>query len=432
MCTGNSRRLCCDVHCSPCHEKSFASHQKSKYLVDVEPRSVFRRCKKEFDFMCDCGHAFTSSLDNVSGNGSWCPYCGKKELCEYSDCEQCFENSFASHPKSKYLVDVEPRSVFKSTPDKHDFMCDCGHAFTASLSNVSTCKWCPYCAHQKLCEYSDCEECFKNSFASHPKSEYIFGVEPRTVFKSSNESFNFKCTCGHVFPSTLNHVSNGTWCPYCSNPPKKLCDDLNCEQCFKNSFASHPKSKYLVSLDPRTVFKSGYIKPEFICERGHKFSMLLGNVTCCEKWCPHCKHKTEDILCTFIETHYSSVQRQFSADWCKNKRFDVAVHELCVIIELDGPQHIDKQIKNWGTPDENRAKDIYKMKCANDNGYSVVRILQEDVLCDTYDWKTELMNVLHEYPFITNVYLCKNNEYSGHEELYKQETLILTKQEDES
>jgi very-short-patch-repair endonuclease len=160
--------------------------------------------------------------------------------------------------------------------------------------------------------------------------------------------------------------------------------------------------------------------------------MLLGNVTCCEKWCPHCKHKTEDILCTFIETHYSSVQRQFSADWCKNKRFDVAVHELCVIIELDGPQHIDKQIKNWGTPDENRAKDIYKMKCANDNGYSVVRILQEDVLCDTYDWKTELMNVLHEYPFITNVYLCKNNEYSGHEELYKQETLILTKQEDES
>ena len=30
------------------------------------------------------------------------------------------------------------------------------------------------------------------------------------------------------------------------------------------------------------------------------------------------------------------------------------------------------------------------MKCANDNGYSVIRLLQEDVFYDTYDWLEEL------------------------------------------
>jgi len=30
------------------------------------------------------------------------------------------------------------------------------------------------------------------------------------------------------------------------------------------------------------------------------------------------------------------------------------------------------------------------MKCANDNSYSVIRILQEDVFYDSYDWLSEL------------------------------------------
>ena len=35
-------------------------------------------------------------------------------------------------------------------------------------------------------------------------------------------------------------------------------------------------------------------------------------------------------------------------------------------------------------------RDKYKMKQANDNGYSVIRILQEDVFYDTYQWLDEL------------------------------------------
>ena len=55
------------------------------------------------------------------------------------------------------------------------------------------------------------------------------------------------------------------------------------------------------------------------------------------------------------------------------------------------------------------------MKCANDNGYSVIRILQEDVLYEKYNWFDELnqnIKKIIEEGFVQNIYLCKNNEYS--------------------
>lgn len=28
------------------------------------------------------------------------------------------------------------------------------------------------------------------------------------------------------------------WCPYCSNPPQRLCENDECKECFEKSFAS--------------------------------------------------------------------------------------------------------------------------------------------------------------------------------------------------
>jgi len=54
------------------------------------------------------------------------------------------------------------------------------------------------------------------------------------------------------------------------------------------------------------------------------------------------------------------------------------------------------------------------MKCANEKGFSVIRILQEDIFKDKYDWLTELCvnieNIINENR-VQNIYMCKNNEY---------------------
>ena len=51
---------------------------------------------------------------------------------------------------------------------------------------------------------------------------------------------------------------------------------------------------------------------------------------------------------------------------------------------------------------------------ANKNNFSVIRILQEDVFYDSYNWLDELkynINKIKEENKIQNIYMCKNNEY---------------------
>jgi hypothetical protein len=57
---------------------------------------------------------------------------------------------------------------------------------------------------------------------------------------------------------------------------------------------------------------------------------------------------------------------------------------------------------------------LYKMKCANENGFSVIRILQNDVYKDKYDWLNELISNIEKITRenrVQNIYMCKNNEY---------------------
>ena len=52
---------------------------------------------------------------------------------------------------------------------------------------------------------------------------------------------------------------------------------------------------------------------------------------------------------------------------------------------------------------------------ANNNGYSVIRILQDDVYNDRFEWLNELdeniQKIINDKQ-IQNIYICKMNEYN--------------------
>ena len=54
------------------------------------------------------------------------------------------------------------------------------------------------------------------------------------------------------------------------------------------------------------------------------------------------------------------------------------------------------------------------MNRAYENGISVIRILQEDVLNDIYDWKNELLQYIKLYEKPKFIYLSNNNEYNSY------------------
>ena len=213
-----------------------------------------------------------------------------------------------------------------------------------------------------------------------------------------------------------NITSKGNWCSYCSH--QKLCENKECNMCFNNSFDSVERSKYLndKNINPRMLFKSTNKKFNFNCDICKQiFSCQLAAITK-GIWCSFCVNKTELILYNELKVYYSTLKRQFKVNWCKNIRclpFDFVIEERKIIVELDGKQHFE-QIGNWLSPEETRKNDIFKMKCANENGYSIIRILQKDVYKNKYDWLKELRENIEtntNQNRVQNIYMCRNNEY---------------------
>ena len=337
----------------------FSQHPKAIFWSNinfVKPNEVALNSHKKFWFDCECGHTFESSLLNINKGNNWCGFCSypPKKLCINNDCKMCFNNSFASHEKSIYWSknnELTPRQLFKNADRrKFKFNCECGHKLEMVLKQISSQgHWCSYCSHQKLCDNEDCKMCFDNSFASVERSKYLNdkNINPRTLFKSTNKLFGFECDlCNKVFKSQLSGVTKGVWCSFCVN-------------------------------------------------------------------------KTEQILFNKLKEIYITLERQYRVEWCKNSKtnrflpFDFVLEERKIIIELDGKQHFE-QIGNWLSPAETRKNDLYKMNYANENGYSIIRILQKDVYYNKYDWLSELINNIEKITnekIVQNIYMCKNDEY---------------------
>nr|WQM86853.1 conserved restriction endonuclease [Marseillevirus cajuinensis] len=426
-------KLCGREECKPCFERSFSSHEHSKYLKEgqKDPLLIAKNSNEKFWFECrTCKHSFETVLYSVS-KGHFCPFCSNRKLCSSDKCKTCFEKSFASHEKAEFWSAEKnkqsSREVFASSGKKFWFECGkCKHSFEANLSNISKGSFCPFCSNQKLCSSDKCKTCFEKSFASHEKAEFWSAEKnkqsSREVFASSGKKFWFQCKkCSHPFEIGLNSVFAGRFCPFCSN--RKLCSSDKCKTCFEKSFASREKAEFWSAEKnnqrPREVFASSGKKFWFQCEKKHNFSIALNNVSS-GHWCSKCQNKTEAKIFSFLQEHFQDPVHQFKASWCKNPEtgkflpFDFCVSKT--IIELDGRQHYE-QVSNWQSPELTQKTDRYKEQCAIKNGYSVLRILQEDVWNDKTDWEKLLLEHVQDYdePIIKNFKKNLQDDVSLHD-----------------
>jgi len=81
----------------------------------LTPRQLFKGAdRKKYIFNCVCGHKLEIVVKNITSQGHWCSYCSHQKLCENINCNMCFNMSFASVERSKYLHDktINPRMLF--------------------------------------------------------------------------------------------------------------------------------------------------------------------------------------------------------------------------------------------------------------------------------------------------------------------------------
>jgi len=416
------------------YERSFARSDKAEFWSDknkVKPEDVYLCSNKEYWFNCsNCDHDFDICLNRIK-KGDWCLYCRGQKFCGDPKCKLCFSKSFASSEKAKFWSDKNEKSPFEvalNCRKKFLFKCgDCKHTFDDTLAHVNNGHWCGFCANRRLCGKKSCDTCFQKSFALHEKAEFWSSendLKPIQVFYCSHKKFKFDCNkCDHQFSASIHGITNGNWCPFCVS--RRLCEDDSCTQCYEKSFASHKKMKYWSlknEITPRDVFLHSDTSHFFNCNKcNREFTSRPGDISR-GRWCPFCKNKTEQKLYNFLANKYPSAIHCFKADWCLNKKtgqylpFDMYLPKSRIIIELDGRQHF-AQVSNWQDPQFTQERDIYKMKCANKNEYSVIRILQEDVYSNKYNWQSELcknIEKIRKMKSVTNIFMCKKNEYAGY------------------
>ena len=131
--------------------------------------------------------------------------------------------------------------------------------------------------------------------------------------------------------------------------------------------------------------------------------------------------KTEKKVEKFLTIYYSkSLICQFKPDWIKNPvsgrmlSFDFCIENI--IIELDGDHHFEINTRPGTNYNQNRQRDIYKMKKAIEHEYSIIRIYQPDVWNDIYDWKNKLLNNIIILQKLTKniLYMTYSTIYNRH------------------
>jgi very-short-patch-repair endonuclease len=336
--------------------------------------------------------------------GSGCLICSgayKKTSEEFIKVSKKLHGDIYDYSKVEYIgckikvkIICKKHGEFEQTPDSHVQGCGCNK--------------CAIVIRQ--------EDRLSNNEEFIEKSKIIHGEKyDYSKIEYINSVTNVVITCikhGDFYQTPNSHLC-GYGCKKCG-----VIQSSNIRKYNNDEFIEKSKIIHGEKYDYSKVDYFGYkIKVIIICKKHGEFLQSPG-----EHWagcgCPLCVNKTETKLYERLKPIYPSIIIQFKQEWCKKISylpFDFCIPELKIIIELDGIQHF-KQVSNWTSPEEQFENDIYKEKCANENGYSVIRLLQEDVFNDSYDWNMELCKAIENIKNnnkTKNIYLCKNDEYKN-------------------
>lgn len=371
-----------------------------------------------------CGEVFESSKEKVM-KGGW-----------HSGCAHGINNQLKTRTKlTLEEVDarckrcwLEERNDKPFTPHERGFgqrvkywyHCDvCNHEFQLAYDGMFRSGiWCSYCSptYKKLCGDVHCKWCWDNSVACNLDKYNLEWVasnnkEAHHVTKASSTKYNFKClTCNHVIelpPDKIECKGVDSCCKYCTH--QTLCSDDSCEMCKLNSASVYLKrtDMSIISNTPtelRTIFRTACVRVTCQCSvnNDHTWDVSLNNLA--KRGCPYCKCKTESIIKNELIKHFPKLKPQARFEWCKNQRclpFDFSLgNDTHILIENDGAQHYkDVPLFNKKMSlDEIRQRDNYKTKCALDNQYSVIRLVQQNVFADwekgSTDWVDSLLEAI--------------------------------------
>jgi len=371
----------------------------SKVDYNKSKEKVIIKCKEHGEF-------YQSPYVHVNQK-SGCKKCGTEITTK-----KCKSNTFEFIEKAKQVHKDKydySKVDYNVSIEKVIIICKIHGDFFQTPNNHLTGNGCKKCATELIIEKSK-----SSTFEFIEKAKKIHGDKydySMVEYNNSKKKVTIICKIhGEFKQPPADHLSK-KGCVLCG-----FCNSSKLNRSNTEEFIEKAKKKHGNIYDYSKVnYITNRTKVIIVCKNHGEFLIIpyyhLDGAGCC-----FCVNKTEGMLFEKMKNHYPTIISQFIQDWCKNKRFDFCIPEYKIIIELDGLQHF-KQVRNWKSPEEHFENDKFKEKCANENQYSTIRILQEDVYNNSYNWCQELCDAIEyvkESNKIQNIYLCKNGEYDNY------------------
>ena len=321
---------------------------------------------KKVWWLCNSGHESQTPI--YSRIKHRCPYCAGKKAVK--------ETSFGSlHPDLARYWDSEtngtltPFDLLPHSSKKCGFICEMGHLFQSTLSNIVLGKWCPYCSNKKVG--------FGNSLQdTNPQllKEWSFSknsLKPNELTGGSYKKVWWQCNNGHEWMAAVSSRKSGATCPYCANrlvgygnSLKDLFPDIAKQVDYEKS-----------PIDPTLIYARSDDRLWWKCKRGHSWKAQIKSRTVDGTGCRYCSSQTSSpeirIFCELKSIFSDALTREK----VNGMESDVLIPSLKIAIEYDGIYFHKDKID----------KDLAKKSNFEALGYTVIRAREVGLLCGLHD-----------------------------------------------
>ena len=345
--------------------------------------SKYVNCMSKLKYICKNGHTTEITFSKFR-IGQRCMKCAANERSHnFNYVKKFFEDRGCILLSEKYI----------NSSTKLKYICKNDHTTEITFSNFQQGQGCMACSGSEKHSYNYVKKFFEDRGCILLSKEY----------KNCDDKLEYICANGHETMTRFNSFSKGHGCMKCSGKEKH----------------SHEYVKSYFEKQGCDLLSTQYVnarsKLKYLCVNGHKTETTFVDFQRGQR-CRYCLNKTEEIILKFLQEHYKNVISEAKFDWCKNKRhlpFDFVLSDRKVVIEVDGRQHFEHVSRFKNDVQSSQERDVYKMKCAIENDYRIIRICQKDVFSNTIEWKPQLQEAISSDEKI--IYISKNPElYSSY------------------
>jgi len=296
----------------------------------------------------------------------------------------------------------------------------CEREFKQKINKHLIGQGCNYCSSKRGGEKqrTDIDELENNFKEVHGENHSYPNIKEE--YQGCDTPITIICNqCKRSFKQTPYHHKKSSGCPDCSIIKR---GQHKCDSSRKKFWEQVQSPKFQNKFNfEKFEYKNAKTKGILLCKNCNQEFLISPNNLKRGKGCPNCLYKTINLIAEFLKEDGIIFEKEYNSEkWLQNSetsqyfRFDFKIGNI--FLEVDGIQHIEpvKHFNRNKSFEEIRRRDLEKQKRANDNGYSVFRFYQPDVLYNQIDWKSILREIhVNQNSTIKNEYFSKEQVYES-------------------